>query len=216
MKQLVSLLILAASFFEYAYSQSEYLQRGQSSFGAGIGFCSNKDASGWNAQAGYSYYGFLDAGVSYSKANGGKVQNGVFTPRITYYPMKQEDAESIPTIALSIGFTSYTSVEKNVYYVPQDTGALTYRTYEMIEEQKNNVFLLGLCSQRRIGYWSVFFFQPQFGAELGMKQNGWDFTLRMGVAIGTRIVNGPMLILTPGLERRSELTTVLISIGVVM
>ncbi len=215
MKRFVLPCILIAGLVQCSFSQGEFLQRGQSNFGAGIGFSTNSEVQGWNFSAGYSYRAFLDANVSYSKANGGKVQGAVLTPRIAYYPLKQEDAQGAPTIALSLGYSAYTSRETNTYYVP-DLGAATYHTFTTIEDQKINALLLGVTTQRRTGYWKVFFFQPVFGAELAVKNHGWDFALRCGVAIGTRIVQGPILILTPSLERRSGLTTLVFTLGAVL
>ena len=70
-----------------------------------------------------------------------------------------------------------------------------------------NALNLGLAAERRIGYWNVLFFNPLIGAGLSMKNAGWEFTLRGGVSIGTRVVQGPLLIFTPSIERQSGLTT---------
>jgi hypothetical protein len=164
---------------------------------------------------GYSYRGFLDAILSYSKANGGKVQGGILTPRITYYPLKQEDVKGAPTIALSLGYSAYASRETNTYYVP-DSGAATYSTYTTVEDQNIKALLISVSAQRRTGYWGAFFFQPVLGADLLMKSPGWEFTLRAGVAIGTRVVRGPIVILTPCIERCSRITTLVFTLGAVL
>jgi hypothetical protein len=42
--------------------------------------------------------------------------------------------------------------------------------------------------------------------------SGLQFALRGGLAIGTRAVNGPLLVLVPCIERESNLTTFLIQV----
>jgi len=214
MKRLSILLFLMVSLLQNSFSQSEFLARGQSGFGGGWGINTNKEASGLMLFAGYSFRGFLDADLTYSKANGGRVQGGVFSPSITFYPIKQEDAENAPTIGVSLGFSSYTSKTTTKVEEPDSIG-IGWHWYEKTNEDKINALNLGITAQRRIGYYKAFFFQPTVGGMMAMTNSGWEFTLRGGVAIGTRIVKGPLLILTPSIEYQSGLTTFVVKFGAV-
>jgi hypothetical protein len=199
---------------QVSYSQGEFLLRGQSGYGGGGGFSSDREKQAFHVYAVYSYYGFLDANLTYEKANGGAVQGGVLTPRITYYFVKQEDAEDIPTLGFSVGFRHYTSKTTETMIVP-DTIAVRWRSYELVTESAVNAVLLDLTAQSRTGRWKVFFFQPLLGAGFSMTNTGWEFTLRGGLSIGTRIVHGPMIILTPGVEHQSGLTLFMLTLGAV-
>ena len=102
MKRIPLVFFLSLGLVQSSFPQSEFLRRGQSGFSGGIGVVTDREKNGWNFTAGYSYRGFLDADLMYSKANGGKVQGGVLTPSVTYYLTKQEDAEGMPTFGISI------------------------------------------------------------------------------------------------------------------
>lgn len=199
---------------QWSFSQSEFLPRGQNGFGGRFGFNTNREGYGLNFCAGYSYRGFIDANLTYMKTNGGRVQGGVLSPSFTFYPIKQEDIENIPTLGISFGFSRYISKRTETVIVP-DTVIVSWRSYERITELTINALKLGVTAQRRTGYWKAFFFQPLLGAELSITNAGWEFALRGGVAIGTRIVKGPLLIFTPSIERQSGLTTFILSFGVV-
>jgi hypothetical protein len=120
--------------------------------------------------------------------------------------VKQEDAENIPTLGVSLGFSHYTSKKTETVIVP-DSFIVSWRSYERVTESTINAINLGVTAQSRIGYWKVFFFQPVLGASLSATNNGSEFTLSGGISIGTRVVHGPLLVLTPSVERQSGLTT---------
>jgi hypothetical protein len=214
MKRLSILFFLMASLIQNSFSQSEFIARDQSGFGGGWGISANSEANGLMVFAGYSYRGFLDANLTYSKANGGRVQGGVLSPSITFYPIKQEDAENAPTIGVSLGFSRYTSKTTTKVEEPNTVG-IGWHWYEKTEEVTINALKLGVTAQRRLGYYKALFFQPMLGGVLVMTNSGWEFALRGGVAIGTRVVRGPLLILTPGIEYQSGLTTFVITFGAV-
>jgi len=199
---------------QLSFSQSEYLLRGQSGFGSGFGLNTNNEASGFNVNAGYSYFGFIDGNIKYEKSNGGSVQGGVLTPSITFYPVKQEDAPASPTIGISLGFSRYRSIT-TTKVEEQDTAGIGWHWQETSEDRMVNALILGVTAQRRTGYWNVLFFQPILSAGLVMKNAGWEFSLQGGVSMGTRVVNGPLLILTPSIERQSGLTTFILTFGAV-
>jgi hypothetical protein len=214
MKRFSVTFLLILGLVQWSFSQSEFLLRGQSGYGGGFGLSTNHEENGLNFYAGYSYYGFMDAKLTYAKANGGKVQGGVLSPSITFYFVKQEDVQNIPTLGISLGFSRYASKTTETVIVP-DTAIVTWRSYERVTELTINALKLGVTAQSRTGYWNVFFFQPLLGAELSITNAGREFALRGGVSIGARVVHGPLLILTPSIERQSGLTTFMLAFGAV-
>jgi hypothetical protein len=202
---------------QLSFSQSEFLVRGKSGIVGSLGFSTNRESNGMELSAGYSYRGFLDASLNFSKANKAKIRDGVLTPRITFYPLKQEDAKGAPSLGISIGFSHYTSKKTETVIVPDpDSTIINWRSYQRTTELTINAVKLGITAQRRMAYWKVFTFQPTLGAVLSVKKSGWEFTIRGGVAIVTRVVRGPLLILTPSIERQSGVTTLLLTFGALL
>jgi hypothetical protein len=213
MKRLSMFFFLMISLVHCSFSQSEFIERGKSGIGGGAGFSANREMNGKTLYAGYSYKGFLDVNLTYWKANGGKVQDGVFSPSITFYPVKQEDAKKAPTLGISLGYSHYKSKSTSLMDVPDLN--MQHRTDTIKTDLTVDAIKLGISAYRRTGYWKAFFFQPMVGADVLMVSSGWEFTLRGGVAIGSRIRGGPLLILTPSIERQSGVTTFVLTFGVV-
>ena len=191
-----------------AFTQSDILQRGQSGIGGGVGFSANSVTSMFLITAGYSYNGFLDGSLTYSKANSGEVTQGVITPAVTFYPVKQEDAEKAPTLGISLGFSHYVKRTTEIVYGPNpDTTVLGAISFPINQEISIDALKFGVTAERRLGYWGALFFQPAIGGSISISAAPWEFMVRCGVSIGTRIVNGPILIMTPGIEIQSGVTT---------
>ena len=214
MKRFSIPFFLILGLVQCSFSQSEFLTRGHSGYGGGIGLSTNREENGLNFNAGFSYRGFLNANLTYSKTNGDRLQNGILSPSITFYPIKQEDAQGAPTIGLSLAYSGYMMTTTTTNAVP-DSSAPTYHLQSIINNMKINAITAGATIQSRIGYWKVLFFQPSFGASMLMADSGWKFTLRGGVSIGTRVVHGPLLILTPSIESQTGLTTLMLTFGAV-
>ena len=214
MKRYSVLLLLMLGLVHLSFSQSEFLLRGQSGYGGGFGLNTNHEENGLNLYAGYSYRGFIDAKLTYEKANGGAVQGGVFSPSVTYYLAKQEDAENIPTLSISFAFSRYVSKTTETVIIP-DTVIVTWRSYERVTEMTINAFKIGVTAQSQTGYWKVFIFQPLLDAELSITNVERVFMLRGGISIEARVMHGPLLILTPSIERQSGLTTLMLTFGAV-
>jgi hypothetical protein len=196
-----------------SFSQGEFIERGKSGIGGGVGFSTNREMNGKTLYVGFSYKAFLDANITYWKTNGGKVQDGVLSPSITFYPVKQEDAKKAPTLGISLGYSHYKSKSTSLVDVPAPN--MQIRTDTIKTDLTVDAVKLGLNACRRTGYWKAFFFQPMIGADVLMVSSGWEFTLRGGVAIGSRIRGGPLLILTPSLERQSSVTAFVLTFSVV-
>jgi hypothetical protein len=213
MKRFAVLFVVIVILAQYSFSQSEFLRRGQSGFGGGVGFGINREMTALNLYAGFSYKGFLNADIAYSKADGGKVKDGVITPSITYYFIKQEDAKKTPTLGVSIGYCQYTSKTTETVAVP--ASSVQGKDTTLVTERKIYAVKIGVSAHHRIGSWKIFFFQPLLSSGLLLHCHGWEFTLRGGVAVGSRIKGGPLLIFTPSIEMQSGLTTFVFNIGAV-
>jgi hypothetical protein len=213
MKRLSIFFFLMISLVHCSFSQGEFIERGKSGIGGGAGFSTNHEMNGKTLYVGFSYKAFLDANITYWKTNGGKVQDGVISPSITFYPVKQEDAKKAPTLGISLGYSHYKSKSTSLVDIPAPN--MQIRTDTIKTDLTVDAVKLGINACRRIGYWKAFFFQPMIGADVLMVSSGWEFTLRGGVAIGSRIRGGPLLILTPSLERQSSVTTFVLTFSVV-
>jgi hypothetical protein len=152
MKRFSIPFFLILGLVQWSFSQSEFLPRGQSGYGGGFGLSTNREENGLNLYVGYSYRGFVDANLTYAKVNGGTIQGGVFAPNITFYLVKQEDAENLPTLGISFGFSRYTSKTTETVIVP-DTAIVTWRSYKRATELTINALKLGVTAQSRTGYW---------------------------------------------------------------
>jgi hypothetical protein len=213
MKRLSIFLFLIISLAHCSFSQGEFIERGKSGVEGGAGFSTNGEMNGKTIFAGFSYKGFLDANINYWKESSGNVQDGVLSPSITYYFVKQEDAKKAPTLGISLGYSHYLSKSTSLVDVPEPN--LQYRTDTIKTDLSVDAVKLGISAYHRTGYWKVFFFQPMIGADVLMTSSSWEFTLRGGVAIGSRIRGGPLLILTPSLDRQSRITTFVLTFSIV-
>ncbi|MGD0590584.1 MAG: hypothetical protein ABSA44_07255 [Bacteroidota bacterium] len=213
MKRLSMFFFLMISLVHCSFSQGEFIKRGTSGIEGGAGFSANSEMNEKTLYAGFSYKGFIDANIAYWKASGGKVQDGVLSPSITYYLVKQEDAKKTPTLGVSLGYSHYKSKSTSLVDVPESIAQ--HRTDTIKTDLTVDAVKLGISAYRRTGYWKAFFFQPMIGADVLMASPGWEFTLRGGVAIGSRIRGGPLLILTPSIERQSDVTTFVLTFSVV-
>jgi len=211
MKRFFLLLVLVVGLIQWSFSQGEFLLRGKNGYEGGVGLSTDREQNRLNLFVGYSFRGFIDANLEYAKANGGSVQGGVLSPSVTFYPVKQEDADNIPTLGLSLGFSRYTSKTTETVIVP-DTTRITWRSYERVTELTLNAVHIGVTAQSRTGEWKALFFQPVLGAELAVTQTGSEFRLSGGVSIGSRIFHGPLVIFTPGFERQSGLTSFMLTV----
>ncbi len=215
MKRILVLLVLQLSILSLMQAQGEFVTRGTSAWSGDLLMQLNSEASEFGIQAGYSYKGFLDAGLLYLKGNARDYKNGILSPSITYYIVKQEDGLRAPTVGVSIGYRHYTSTKTSTAVEPDSLPALSYHTDTMTTAQTVNAVVIDLGAHKRIGYWNVFFFQPTIGGSLSITNTEWIATLRGGIEIGTRVVRGPLIVLTPGLEYQSQLTSFTLSLRAV-
>jgi hypothetical protein len=213
MKRFSIFFFLMIGLIHCSFSQGEFIKRGKSGIGGGAGFSTNREMNAKTLYAGFSYQGFLDANIAYWKASGGKVQDRVISSGITFYPVKQEDANKAPTLGISLGYTHYKSKSTSLVDVPEPN--VQFRTDTIRTDLTVDAVRLGISAYRRTGYWKVIFFQPMIGADVLMASSGWEFTLRGGVAIGSRIKGGPLFILTPSIERQSGVTKFVLTFGVI-
>jgi hypothetical protein len=213
MKQICLFFFLLISLIQCSLSQSEFIKRGKSGLEVGTGFSANREANGKTLYAGYSFKGFLDLSLTYLKKSSGKIQDGVFTPTIAFYPVKQEDAKKAPTLGVSIGYSHYRSISTSQLDVP--TPNVQHQTDTLESNLMIDALKIGVCAYHRSGYWKMFFFQPMIGVGASIIKSGWEYTIRGGVTIGSRIKRGPLLVFTPSLERQSGVTTFVFAFGIV-
>jgi hypothetical protein len=213
MKRLSLFIFLVIGLAHSSFSQGEFIQRDKNGIGLGAGFSTNREMNGKTLYGGYSYKGFLDLGLTYWKMSSGKIQDGVLTPTITFYPMKQEDAKKAPTLGLSIGYSRYRSISTSQLDVPMPN--MQHQTDTLKTNLMVDAIKIGISAYHRSGYWKMFFFQPMIGVGASIMKSGWEYTIRGGVAIGSRIKRGPLLIFTPSLEHQSGVTTFVFTFSVV-
>jgi hypothetical protein len=215
MKWCVVLFFLIFGLVQYSFSQGEFLKRGRTGVGANAGFSTNQEMNGKYLFAGFSYKGILDLGCSYWKASGGKIRDDVFIPSITYYPVKQEDAKRAPTVGVSFGFSRYHYLSVTTEQEKDTGNVMSWRPTQQVLDLKVDALRFGITASHRVRSWKYFFFQPIIGAQTSIASSKWEFALRFGISIGSRIKGGPMVILTPALERQSNLTTFMCTAGLV-
>jgi hypothetical protein len=170
MKRICLFFFLMINFIHLSFSQGEFIKRGKSGIGGGAGFSANREMNGKTVYAGYSYKGFLDLDLTYWKKSSGKIQDGVLTPTITYYPVKQEDAKKAPTLGLSVGYSHYRSKSTSQLDVP--TPNMQHQTDTLETNLTADAINIGVSAYHRSGYWKVFFFQPMIGVGMGV-YNSW-------------------------------------------
>jgi hypothetical protein len=214
MKRLIIFFFLMISMAYYSFAQSEYIRRGRNAFGGTAGISiANKEIDGSALYAGFSYNGFLDLGLTYWKSNNGKIHDDIFTPGITFYPIKQEDARIAPTIGISISYSHYKSQSMSFVDVP--VPGMESRTDTLKKELTVDAVNIGVNACRRTEYWKGSFFQPMIGAGISIIGSSLEFVLSGSCAIGTRIKGWPLLILMPGIKYQSSATTFSLTFGIV-
>jgi hypothetical protein len=207
MKRVLFFILCHLSMMALLLAQGEYVPRGTNAYGGSVLIQTNNQAGEYGIQAGYSYQGFLDAGLLYIHANAGDAKNGILSPSVTYYIVKQEDALHAPTVGVTFSYRHYESTSVSTVTEPDSIPAITYHTRDITTTQTLDAFNFDVAAHRRVGYWKVFFFQPMLGGGLTMTRLDWNFVLRGGVEIGTRMVHGPLLVLVPSIEHQSHLTS---------
>jgi hypothetical protein len=201
------------SLVHYSFSQGEFIVRGRSGVGGTAGFSVNKDMNCKILYVGFSPKGVLDFGLTYWKANSGKIRDEVITPSITCYLVKQEDAKKTPTLGISLGYSHYKS--KSIALVDVPDPNMQFHTDTIKTDLTVDAVKFGISAYRRTGYWKVFYLQPMIGAGVSMTSSGWEFILRGGVSIGSRISGWPSFILSPSIERQSDMTTFVLTFSIV-
>jgi outer membrane usher protein FimD/PapC len=107
MMKKLQLIILTAIFLpSIAFSQGEYLEKGQNGVGISAGFSTNKDANAFGAGVGYSFSGIFDIGFSYTRATSDdepEISANNILPSVSIHLLKQN--ENLPiSISFSAGY----------------------------------------------------------------------------------------------------------------
>jgi hypothetical protein len=206
MKRVLVFILCHIGLISLMLAQGQYVSRGTSAYSGSLLMGTNSQASEFGVQAGYSYKGFIDAGLMYAKANAGDFKNGILSPSITYYIVKQEDDVHAPTVGVTFSYQHYQSTNTSTVIEP-DSIPVTFQPRDITTTQTLDAFIFDVAAHKRVGYWNIFFFQPTLGGGMAITRTDWNFVLRGGVEIGTRMVHGPLLVLVPYLEYQSNLTS---------
>jgi len=213
MKRLVVFIFLMVGLVHCSFSQSEYIRRGRSGIGGSAGISINKEINGSIFYAGFSYKGFLDMGLSYWKANDERLYDEIFTPSITYYPVKQEDARIAPTLGISVGYNHYKS--KSIALVDIPDPNMERRMDTIKKDLTVDAVKLGINAYHKIAYLKGSYFQLMVGTDISITNSGCEFVLRSGIAVGSRIWGWPLLVFMPSIEYHTSATTFFLTFGIV-
>jgi hypothetical protein len=105
------LFLLFGSSFA-CYSQSMYLNDGQSGIGGGLGYSADKNNSTISFDAGYSIVGRVDLGIGYASTSpsspppGYTVSSSILSPNISVFVVRQDSTEDGASICFSLGYVS--------------------------------------------------------------------------------------------------------------
>ncbi len=150
--QYISLSFLILTFASQMYSQSSYLEKGQSGIGISGNFSSNQSASATGGSLGYSINGVLDAGLSISNIS----------------PSQKLDGQDLyaAAIALSITFTAVKQDQTNPISLSFNATDLSYKyTSSALDQNKLPTeptgFSIGASIYRNIIASSIMKVQPQ-------------------------------------------------------
>ena len=212
MKRVLICILCQLGMMSLLLSQGEYVPRGTNAYSGSLLMQTNKQENDFGIQAGYSYKGFLDAGLLYLKANAGDFKNGILSPSVTYYFVKQEDAAQAPTVGVTFSYRHYQSTKTTTVVDPDSIPAITFHSRDITKTQSLDAFVFDIAAHEHVGYWNVFFFQPMLGGGVSMTHVDWNFVLRGGVEIGTRMVHGPLFVLVPSFEYQSHLTSFMLKL----
>ncbi len=202
------------------FSQGAYLKKGQTGYGAGLGFSSNREATGYDASFGYSSIGLLDIGISAAlislnqKFDNYDISAVAVSPGITFYAVKQDSLGALVSVAVSAGY------EYDIYTskaLDQARLSLTGRYY-----------VFGASIFRDINLSPVLYIQPSidaahaygstrfsdsYGGSLSLDHN--VTTLGCSVSSVSKISSNNLLVIHPALAFGKEVTTFSISINFV-
>ena len=210
---MICLLIAATS---NAFTQGEYCKRGISGFEGDLGFCSNKETNGYQLSMGYSFHGILDAGFSWTKGQAGMFGDGIFSPEITYYLLKQEDGKRVPTLGISLSYSHYSLDESETFYFHADSVSAKINDTTLVSNTTFNFITIMGTAHRYIGRWKKFDFEAFVGAGFAVSDQSWRFVWRAGLSIMTLPQKKARLIIKPVIQREPDLTTFILSIGILV
>ncbi|MFN1835290.1 hypothetical protein AB2B38_008510 [Balneola sp. MJW-20] len=114
MKKYLLTIMIGMCCTGFVFSQSAFLDKGQSGFGIAGNFATNEDANSFGGAIAYSFSGILDLGAGISRVGydqqflGADLNATVISPFVSFIPIKQDDE-----IPLSIALNG--AYEKQLY-----------------------------------------------------------------------------------------------------
>lgn len=210
-------LLLVVLISNIAFSQGDYLQRGQNGIGLNFGFSSNSDASGIGGNISYSASGVVDISISITSVTFDDVDISAIaiSPSLIFYAIKQEQGKFPISMAFGLGY------ERDSY----SGDYLDQRDWEM----NGNYFVFGFNIFGKINTNSLTTFQP-FGSishatgttkvtdGLGNSDSEDDSTTSFGLGISMFFETSPKSIIRidPRISFTEDYTTFSITLGVIL
>jgi hypothetical protein len=213
MKRLIVSFLLTIGFCHSAFSQGEYILRGRNGIAGGAGISVRKEINGSFFYAGISYKGFIDAGITYWRSIENTINDEIFTPRITYYPIKQEDAKIAPTIGISLGYKHYRTKSITLIDIPQPD--LERRIDTIRKDMAVDAVIFGVNAYRKIANIKGAYLQLMIGTDISTTDTGLEFILHSGLSIGARIGSLPLLVFMPGIDYQGRTVTYFLKFSIV-
>ena len=162
-----------------AFSQGEFLQKGQNGFGITAGYVHLDETNGFTTGAGLSIGTIVDFGFSYSKVFiRGKEDYPISTwsPSLTILVLKQE--ESPTGIMITAGYI-----------------------HESVEQSTSNGFAFGINLYTRSDEFGGIYAQPSFSLSYYIYSAGTEYESSMIINLGLpfvfRLKNSNLLLITP-------------------
>ncbi len=209
-------LYMIALFFcsSTVSAQGLFLERGQNGFQTVVGFFSNNISNGFLFSGGYSYRGMFDVGFSWQGGKSGTPYHSLFSPRVTYYPLKENDTPNAPSIAINIMYNQYTITERTEVPVPT-TQPVGYTMVTLTNENTYRYVTPSCGISRTIGVGKKYTFEPFSEVGFGISNKDWKFVWKIGMSAFKQIQARSLFVVTPLLQREPDATTFVLTAGII-
>ncbi|MCX7984877.1 MAG: hypothetical protein N3A63_08250 [Bacteroidetes bacterium] len=197
------------------YAQGLFLERGESALYGSVGFFINKESPGFSLRGGYTYRGVIDGEFQLFKGKKGTMYNTLFVPRVTFYPIKEGDTPTSPTISVSAQYNRYVVREVATAIIPIQQPVVGYITRQVINDITYHYFV-GTCAiHRTLGIWHRYYIRPFAECGFGVSTKGWKFLWKVGTTMAKQTQQQTLFVLTPYIQHEPHATTVAVFVGFV-
>lgn len=207
----LTLIISVPSLF----AQGVFLERGENAFHTGLGFFVNGESPGFFVRGGYTFAGILDGEVQWYKGKRGTMFSSILVPRVTYYPVKEMDTPSSPTVGVSLQYNQFTVREVTTAIIPIQQPVVGYITQQIVNDVTYH-YIFGTGSvHRTFGVWNNYSMRPFVECGFGVSNKGWKFLWKLGTTLSKQTQRNTLFVLAPSIQHEPHTTTVLITAGFV-